>query len=103
MLLEDHQFKGLHMHEKLTLREAQELRGFYRLRDQVRGEDGQSENSEQSAAVNVTEDLLENQEALPRDDSSGLEMELKDSKNVSEVIRVESQKASKRRRIASSS
>jgi hypothetical protein len=45
VLLEDHQFKGLHMHEKMTLREAQELRGFYRLRDKVRGEDGESEAS----------------------------------------------------------
>jgi len=53
--------------------------------------------------VNVTEDLMENQEALPKDDSSGLEMELKDSKGISEISKVQAQKVSKKRRVASSS
>jgi len=35
-LFEDHQFKGLHMHDKMTLKEAQELRSYYRLRDKLK-------------------------------------------------------------------
>ncbi len=46
---------------------------------------------------------MENQEALPKDDSSGLEMELKESKGISEISKVQAQKVSKKRRVASSS
>jgi hypothetical protein len=35
ILFEDHQFKMLHMYEKLTLKNAQELREFYRMRDRL--------------------------------------------------------------------
>ena len=40
ILFEDHQFKGLHMHDKMTLKEAQELRSYYRLRDRIKGKLG---------------------------------------------------------------
>lgn len=36
ILFEDHQFKGLHMHQKLTLKEAQELKSYYQLRDKLK-------------------------------------------------------------------
>jgi hypothetical protein len=37
ILFEDHQFKGLHMHDKMTVKDAQELRSYYRLRDKLKG------------------------------------------------------------------
>ena len=45
ILFEDHQFKGLHMHDKLTIKEAQQLRSYYRLRDKIKSKlEDNSEN-----------------------------------------------------------
>lgn len=40
VVLEDHQFKGLHLYEKMTLKEARQLRKFYKLRDRIRQQEG---------------------------------------------------------------
>ena len=45
ILFEDHQFKGLHMHDKMTIKEAQQLRSYYRLRDKIKSKlEDNSEN-----------------------------------------------------------
>jgi hypothetical protein len=90
VLFEDHQFKGLHMHEKLTLKEAEELRSFYKLRDQLQGicieefaetdqieKHASKKNSDQSGIMNATENILENNEEIQLEESFNFEAEYK--------------------------
>jgi hypothetical protein len=74
VILEDHQFKGLHMHQKLTLKEAEELRSFYKIgekmedicieevpeTEQIEKNGSKKSSSDNSAVMNMTENIFEN-------------------------------------------
>lgn len=67
------------MHEKLTLKEAEEIRSFYKLRDKLQSicieevpdteqmERQTKKSSDNSGIMNVTENILENNEDLHED------------------------------------